>query len=526
MVLRLEHVEHVGAIGLSRLHHIGARRIGLAAHSEGLGGAIHIHAGLDQAVQEGDGGGQVGLIRRDDIAARVAPGRVAQHAFIQRRIDSASVLARRCVQGVDRRGRDPPGVGIPLVDGVLAHTPDVEQHPILVARGVVQHRPVDRLRVLNRLGETPGLRRHRQGQVVAGQLVVRDQADLAGGRMAGDLGQQADRIVEIGDGALHPVVPRRIVGPAAHGRAGLALLDQAAVHRGPDLGQGAHDQRIVVVVEGVAERRHEDHGPRRRRLVVVVDDLREPLAEELSIDVGRLGHRRQVVVAVVIVTDVLLIQAGNRRVFALQRVRVTHIPGRDQLPSVRVHRREQDDHVVQDALGLGVLGRQPFIQGGDQGLGRHGFGGVQAAVDPHHGLALGGQGAGLVLADALGLGQAPRDLLIAVDVRQVLRRGNDREVLRPPFGGLADLQQLHPIRLAGQGVQIALELSVGDQMIVRPDLMAERLQRGGQPARWRCLGDYRRRGRTGLQRQGADGRQGPKSQTGRKHGGRTGHAIS
>ncbi len=390
VVLRLEHVQHVGAIGLGRLHHIGPGRIALTADGEGARRSLHVHAGLDQAVQEGDGGGQVGLIRRDDIAARIAPGRVAQHALIQGGIDSASALARRCVQGVDRRGRDPPGVGIALVDGVLAHAPDVEQHPVLVARGVVQHRPVDRLGVFNRLGETPGLGRDRHGQVVARQLVVRNQADLAGRRVAGDLRQQADGVVEIGDGTLHPIVPGRIIRPAAHGRAGLALLDQAAVHGGPDLGQGAHDQRIIVVVEGVAEGRHEDHGPRRRRLVVVIDDLREPLVEELPIDVGRLGHRRQIVVAVVIVTDVLLIQARNRRVFALQRILVAHIPGRDQLPSVRVQRGEQDDHVVQDALGLGVVGRQPFVQGGDQGLGRHGFGGVQTAVDPDHGLALGG----------------------------------------------------------------------------------------------------------------------------------------
>uniref|UniRef100_A0A0N5A4K1 LigA n=1 Tax=Parastrongyloides trichosuri TaxID=131310 RepID=A0A0N5A4K1_PARTI len=515
VVLRLEHVQNVRAIGLGRLHHIGTRRIGLSPNGEGARRPLHIHPGLDQAIQEGDGGGQVGLVRRDDIAARIAPGRVAQHALIQGRIDSASVFTGRRVQGVDRRGRDPPGVGIALVDGVLAHAPDVEQHPILVARGVVQHRPVDRLRVLNRLGETPGLGRHRQGQVVAGQLVVRDQADLAGGRMAGDLGQQADRIVEIGDGALHPVVPCRIVGPAAHGRAGLALLDQAAVHGGPDLGQGAHDQRVVVVVEGVAERRHEDHGPRRRRLVVVVDDLREPLAEELPIDVGRLGHGRQVVVAVVIVADVLLIQHRDAVVLALQRILVAHVPGRNQLPPVRVQRREQDDYVVQDALGLGVLGRQPFIEGGDQGLRRHRLGGVQAAVDPHYGLAFGGQGAGLVLADALGLGQAPRDLLIAVDVGQVLRRGDDREVLRPSFRRATDLQQLHPVGLPRQGMQIALELGVGDQAIVRSDLMAERLQRRGQGAGGR-RGRRRGGGEGGrrLKGQGAGRREGQDGQAG------------
>ncbi len=238
---------------------------------------------------------------------------------------------------------------------------------------------------------------------------------------------------------------------------------------------------------------------------MVIDDLREPLAEELPIDIGRLGHRGQIVVAVVIVTDVLLIQARNRGVLALQRVLVAHIPGRDQLPSVRVQRREQDDHVVQDAPGLGVLGRQPFIEGGDQGLGRHGFCGVQTAVDPDHGLALGGQGASLGFADALGLGQPARDLLIAVDVRQVLRRGNDRQILRPPLGRFADLQQLHPVRLPGQCLQIAFELAVGDQAIVGADLVAKGLQRRGQAPRGRRLRDDPRRRGSGVERQGADG---------------------
>ncbi|MNJ31664.1 hypothetical protein D3C77_263080 [compost metagenome] len=506
VVLRLEHIQHVRAIGLGRLHHIGAGRIGLAADGEGARGALHVDARLDQAVEEGDGGGQVGLIGGDDVAARVAPRRVAQHLVIQGRVDAATavrLLASGGLERVDAARGDAPGVGIALVDGVLAHAPDVEQHPVLVARGVVQDGAIDRQGVIDRLGEMPGLRRDRHGQVVARQLVVGNQADLTGRRMAGDLGQQAHRVVEIGDGALHPVVPGRIAGPATHGRAGLALLDQAAVHRRADLGQGAHDQGVVVVVEGVAERRHEHHGPRRRRLVVVVDDLREPLAEELPVDVGRLGHGRQVVVAVVIVADVLLVQLGDAGELTLQRILVAHVPGRDQLPPVRVQRREQDDDVVQDARRLGVLGRQPFIEGGDQGLGRHRLGRMQAAVDPDHGLALGGQGAGLGLADALGLGQAARDLLIAVDLGQVLGRGDDGEILRPPFGRLADLDQLHPIRLPGQGVQIAFELAVGDQAIVVADLMAESLQRGRQGAGGRGGGGGRRGAGRRLQRQGA-----------------------
>ncbi|MNS72220.1 hypothetical protein D3C72_1056220 [compost metagenome] len=360
----------------------------------------------------------------------------------------------------------------------------------------------------------PGLGRDRHGQVVAGQLVLRDQADLARRRVSGDLGQQADCIVEVGDGAFHPVVPGRVAGAAAHGRAGLALFDQAAVHGRADFRQGAHDQRVVVVVKRVAEGRHEDHRPGGRRLVVVVDDLREPLAEELAVDVGRLGHGRQVVVAVVIVADVLLVQDRDRGELALQRVLVAHVPVGDQLHPVRVQRREQDDGVVQDAQGLGVFRRQPFMHGGDQGLGRDGLGRVQTAVDPDHGLALGGHGAGLFLVDTLGLGQTTRDLLIAVQVGQVLRRRDDGDILGAALGRLADLDQLHPVRLAGQGLQIGFPLGVVDQVVVGPDLMAEGLARRGD-----ARGGRRRRNRSrllgqrGLIGQGAGAGQGQGRET-------------
>ncbi|MNR90631.1 hypothetical protein D3C72_216170 [compost metagenome] len=117
------------------------------------------------------------------------------------------------------------------------------------------------------------------------------------------------------------------------------------------------------------------------------------------------------------------------------------------------------------------------MHGGDQGLGRDGLGRVQAAVDPDHGLAFGGHGAGLGFADALGLGQTTRDLLIAVQMGQVLWAGDDGDVLGAALGGLADLDQLHPVRLPSQGLQIGFPLGVVDQAVVGADLMAERFLR-------------------------------------------------
>ncbi|MNU83787.1 hypothetical protein D3C71_734960 [compost metagenome] len=62
---------------------------------------------------------------------------------------------------------------------------------------------------------------------------------------------------------------------------------------------------------------------------------------------------------------------------------------------------------------------------------------------------------------------------------QVLRRRDDGDILGAALGGLADLDQLHPVRLAGQGLQIGFPLGVVDQAVVGPDFMAKGLLRRG-----------------------------------------------
>ena len=65
--------------------------------------------------------------------------------------------------------------------------------------------------------------------------------------------------MEVGDRALHAVVPGRVGRRAAHARAALALGYEPAVHRRADLVEFGHHQRIVIEVERVAERRDEHH---------------------------------------------------------------------------------------------------------------------------------------------------------------------------------------------------------------------------------------------------------------------------
>ena len=84
MILRLEHVDHVRAIGLRGLHDVRPRRIALAAGRERRGRAVDIDAVLDQRVEERDRRRHVALVGRQHIAARVALRRVLQHLGVQR----------------------------------------------------------------------------------------------------------------------------------------------------------------------------------------------------------------------------------------------------------------------------------------------------------------------------------------------------------------------------------------------------------------------------------------------------------
>ena len=433
MVLRLEHVEDMRPVGLGGLHHIGAGRIGLAPDAERPGRAVDIHPGLDQGVHKGRGRRHVRLVGRNDVAARIAILRLLQQG-VEFRIDGpgaavAGFCGRICafrtgrgggfVQAVDLAGGDRPAVlGAPL-DAVGAHLVDVEQQAFAVARGVVDDRPVHAPLIFDRLGQAPGLGRDGHRPVAIGQLQIRNQLHRLRRRAADDLGQQADGVVEIGDRPDHAVVPGGIGGRAAGAGAGLVLDHQAAVHGHAHLLQGGHDQGVIVEIEGVAERRHEHHHAGGAGLVLVEDDLREPLVEQLPVDVGRLSHLRHVAVAIVVVADVLLVEARNALELTLQRIVVAHVPVRHQFHAVRIVVGEQDYDIVQRPQGLGVVHGQQAVEDLDLALAGHRFGGVQARIDPHHGLALGRQGGGVGLVQTLGLGQPPRNRLVMVKLGEV-----------------------------------------------------------------------------------------------------------
>ncbi len=98
-------------------------------------------------------------------------------------------------------------------------------------------------------------------------------------------------------------------------------------------------------------------------------------------------------------------------------IALAHVPVRDQFHAVRIDGHQQQDVVVEDAQRLGVVAAEQVVGFDEEGLRIDAFGGVQAAIDPHHGLAFGGQRVRLVVGQFFGARQALRDLFVA---RQVL----------------------------------------------------------------------------------------------------------
>ena len=132
------------------------------------GGLQDSDAVLDEGVDELGGGGEIGLVGRDDVAARIAQLGVVQHGVVElggkrpcarppRRIGAspwaaarrpaastpaAGVAGRRGFQRRDALRRDGPGIAAALLDGIAAHPVDVVEQRLAVARGHVENRAV------------------------------------------------------------------------------------------------------------------------------------------------------------------------------------------------------------------------------------------------------------------------------------------------------------------------------------------------------------------------------------------------
>ena len=166
--------------------------------------------------------------------------------------------------------------------------------------------------------------------------------------------------------------------------------------------------------------------------------------------------------------------------------------------AVRVGVDEEDDHVVEDAHRLGVGAAEQLVDRLGHRLGAERLGRVQAAVDPHHRLALGGELRGLLGRDAVRVGQSLRDVAVVVELLVIGGRGDDRHQLAALLGRVADVHDLEAVRFLLEFGEVVGVLLVVDEVVIVAEVEAELLLGRGDSRRiggasdrsaQRCRGD-------------------------------------
>ncbi len=440
---------------------------------------------------------KVALVGGNDVRARVAQLGLAKLApcprlgrasrVVRRSASPAATTRLRGAAAEPRRdlrvalGIRGPAVGAAARDRATPHRVDVEQDVFPHARRVVEHRAVQRDGVIHRLPEAPLLRRDGIREIRRRQLPLHHQRNAHRRRAPDHFREQGDGVVErrcIANAAVPPAVVR---AAGAHRGAGFVLDSETRVHGRPQRLEAQHEQRVEIVVVRVTQRRRPEHRAGRPALVVVVEDLREPLVVQHTIDVLGLGLRGREEVAVVVVADVLLVQPRHAGETALLRHRAPHVPVGDEIVAVRVGVHEQHDDVVQQAQRLVVVAAHHLVDHLAELLRAERLGGVQPSVDPDDGLPFFRERARLGLREAFSEREAARDLLETRQAPVILRRRHDRHVVRPPLRGLADLLQHHAIGLTIELLPVGRDLLVVGQEVVVAEVVSELFPWGCDP---------------------------------------------
>ena len=230
MHLWLEHVEDVRTERLRRIHDVRPGRILLPAQGECARRTLDRDASLTKRIDELRRGREVRLIARNDVATRIAQRRSLHRRPLHGVVRRGDRIRHRCIAPRIRR----PRIAAPTRDRALAHSIDVEQQVLPHPGRIVEHRTIERNRVVDRLPEVPLLRRDRHREVTRGDLPGQHKRNSHRRWAADDLGQHRNGVVErrrVADAAVPPAVVR----PARpHCRATLSFDRQSRVHRGAE----------------------------------------------------------------------------------------------------------------------------------------------------------------------------------------------------------------------------------------------------------------------------------------------------
>ena len=120
-------------------------------------------------------------------------------------------------------------------------------------------------------------------------------------------------------------------------------------------------------------------------------------------------------------TDVVLPKQRDVLRGALGRIGQAHVPVRNQFHAIGVGVRGENDNIVQNSHGLGIVARHHLVHKFHQLMCAQNFGSVQSAVNPHHCFAFVGQPPGFIVGESFSQRQFPSYFLVARELLVVLR---------------------------------------------------------------------------------------------------------
>ncbi len=174
---------------------------------------------------------------------------------------------------------------------------------------------------------------------------------------------------------------------------------------------------------------------------------------------------------------VLLIQTRKSIDRPFQRIRLAHIPVGRQLLSVWIRVDEKNDVVTQDAERLRVAAADQLIRGFNELLRSQHLVGVKAAVNPDDDLPFRGERLRLIGGQPVGVREALRDPLVAIERTEILGRCDNGHPLRAPFLGSADVNKRQAIRFGVQLFPVRFDLRIVRKEVVVADAGAKLLFR-------------------------------------------------
>ena len=442
--LAFHHIHQVSPEWLRTIHDERSGRVGDAVGHEIILGLMHVDARGLEKIQH--------------------PGRRARIALIGRHQPRKRRLAE------------------PLLDGVAPHVKEVPLQFLMVARGVGQEAHDRREFVVHDVAQPPPPSRPRLGEV--GRDLIRRESpgaaaqlalalkDGAGKVDARRLGQDADHVVPIDRRAESPRPPVVIDRTVDDSRP--AAAREFLRHVSADDHERVIDQRGNVGVLGIVKRRDEKPRAPVAHLVNVVDDRRAPVFVDQLGRVARLAKIQHEPVAVVVVTGVLLIDPRHPGPFPRPADRRL-IPIHDHVQAVGVGRGdEQEDHPLQDLRDPGRIARGEVIEKIHRHLRRRNFRGVQAAVDQDHDFGFLGQFALCRdVEDQARIGDHALVSPMKIDVFDRAGRGDLGVNHRQPFGRLADMAHVDPVRGPLDQVKILDNALPPGELVIGADAVTE-----------------------------------------------------